>query len=100
MNLIKSKLPGIYIHSIQIGSNMEEDIVNGFFKNANDQIGMACQMLTADSKLSGGFNAMGLSQVCVCVRVCACACVCSACVLCVCVLVQWCLWPGSLWLEL
>ena len=70
MDLIKSKLPGIYIHSIQIGSNMEEDIVNGFFKNANDQIDMACQMLTNDPKLSGGFNAMGFSQVCgVCSRV-------------------------------
>ena len=65
MDVIKSKIPGIYIHSIQIGSDMEEDVVNGFFKNANDQIAMACQMLTEDPKLSGGFNAMGFSQVCV-----------------------------------
>lgn len=65
MDLIKSKLPGIYIHSIQIGSDMEQDVLNGFFKNANDQIDMACQMLTADTKLKGGFNAMGFSQVCV-----------------------------------
>ena len=65
MDVIRSKVPGIYIHSIQIGSDTKEDIVNGFFKNANDQITMACQMLTEDPKLSGGFNAMGFSQVCV-----------------------------------
>ena len=38
MKLIEQEVPGIYIHSIQIGSNFEEDFLSGFFKNSNDQV--------------------------------------------------------------
>ncbi len=62
MNLIKSKVPGIYIHSIEIGNTFIEDMLSGFFTNSNTQIDMACSMLSADTNLKNGFNAMGFSQ--------------------------------------
>jgi palmitoyl-protein thioesterase len=60
--LVEQHVPGIYVHSIQIGSNAEEDAFNSFFKNSNDQIGIACQILAKDPKLAQGFNAIGFSQ--------------------------------------
>ena len=41
MKLIEQEIPGIYIHSIQIGNNFEEDFLSGFFKNSNDQVSTA-----------------------------------------------------------
>ena len=60
--LVEQHVPGIYVYSIQIGSNAEEDAFNSFFKNSNDQIGMACQMLAKNDQLTDGFNAIGFSQ--------------------------------------
>lgn len=62
MKLIEQHVPGIYIHSIQIGNNIAEDTFNGFFKNVNDQVSEVCEMLASDAKLANGFNAMGFSQ--------------------------------------
>lgn len=62
INKVESDVPGIYVKSIRIGKNIEEDTLNGFFKNANDQIDMVCKELTADSNLSNGFNVIGFSQ--------------------------------------
>lgn len=62
MKLIEQHVPGIYIHSIQIGNNIAEDTFNGFFKNVNDQVSEVCEMLANDAKLANGFNAMGFSQ--------------------------------------
>ncbi len=55
-------MEGIYVQSIKIGKDMEEDALNGFFKNVNDQVDMVCKNLSADPKLANGFNVIGFSQ--------------------------------------
>lgn len=62
MKLIEQDIPGIYIHSIQMGNNFEEDFLDGFFKNVNDQVSEVCDKLASDGNLTNGFNAMGFSQ--------------------------------------
>jgi len=51
-----------YVHSIMIGSDIEADEFNGFFKNINSQVDEVCKMMKADPKLQNGFNAVGFSQ--------------------------------------
>lgn len=51
--------PAPYIHSIRIGSNIEEDTANGFFMNANHQIDYACKLLNDDKNLTQGYHAIG-----------------------------------------
>jgi palmitoyl-protein thioesterase len=51
-----------YVHSIMIGSDIEADEFNGFFKNINAQVDEVCKMMKADPKLQNGFNAVGFSQ--------------------------------------
>ncbi|CAH1105324.1 unnamed protein product [Psylliodes chrysocephalus] len=53
---------GTYIYSIEIGSNVIEDVENGFFKHPSEQIEEVCKTLSADPKLANGFNAIGFSQ--------------------------------------
>lgn len=62
MKMVSEKVPGIYQRSIMIGNNIEEDVLNGFFKNVNDQVDIVCKNLTQDAKLKNGFNVMGFSQ--------------------------------------
>lgn len=62
MDVIRTEVPGIYVRSLQIGSDFEQDTLNGFFKNVNDQITEVCTNLTADANLQNGFNVMGFSQ--------------------------------------
>ncbi|KAL5456920.1 hypothetical protein EMCRGX_G034147 [Ephydatia muelleri] len=62
MDVIRTEVPGIYVRSLQIGSDFEQDTLNGFFKNVNDQITEVCANLTADANLQNGFNVMGFSQ--------------------------------------
>lgn len=62
MDVVKKEVPGIYIQSMKFGSNILEDTLSGFFKNANDQIDIVCKRLTADSNLKSGFNVIGFSQ--------------------------------------
>lgn len=60
IKLIQKEItPAPYIHSIRIGSNAEEDTVNGFFMNANNQIDYACKLLNADKNLTQGYHAVG-----------------------------------------
>jgi palmitoyl-protein thioesterase len=62
IKLIEQQItPAPYIHSIQIGSNAEEDASNGFFMNVNHQIDYACKLLNADKNLSLGYHAIGYS---------------------------------------
>lgn len=60
--LIEKHVPGIYVHSLEIGSGFIEDMENGFFMNSNDQIALACKKIAADPKLRRGYHAMGFSQ--------------------------------------
>ncbi|XP_052089152.1 palmitoyl-protein thioesterase 1-like [Mytilus californianus] len=60
--LIEKQVSKVYVKSLEIGDNIEEDTINGFFLNANTQISMVCEMLAKDSKLQNGYNAIGFSQ--------------------------------------
>jgi palmitoyl-protein thioesterase len=83
VNLIKKTLPNTYVHSLRIGNNIEEvtifnlirnlhynkcclflkkDTLNGFFMSVNDQITLACKLISADNNLTNGYNAIGFSQ--------------------------------------
>ncbi|XP_045159476.2 palmitoyl-protein thioesterase 1-like isoform X2 [Mercenaria mercenaria] len=60
--LIEKNIRDVYVRSLEIGSSIEEDTLNGFFMNVNDQINMVCQKLATDKKLQAGYNAIGFSQ--------------------------------------
>ncbi|CAF0782012.1 unnamed protein product [Adineta ricciae] len=63
IKLIEKEIsPSPYVHSLRIGSNVEEDTANGFFMNVNHQIDYACQLLKADKNLTNGYHAIGFSQ--------------------------------------
>lgn len=59
VKLLKRQLPGPYIHSLRVGSNIVEDTSNGFFMNANHQIDYVCQLINADQNLTQGYHAIG-----------------------------------------
>ncbi|XP_053123523.1 palmitoyl-protein thioesterase 1 isoform X2 [Hemicordylus capensis] len=60
--IVEEKIPGIYVLSLRIGSNLIEDMENSFFMNVNDQVELVCDKLAKDPKLRDGYNAMGFSQ--------------------------------------
>ena len=62
-SILKDKLPGVYIKSIQTGDNEENDVRSGFLGNLHDQIATVCSELKGDDRLKDGFNAIGVSQV-------------------------------------
>ncbi|CAF4550747.1 unnamed protein product [Rotaria sp. Silwood1] len=62
IKLLKRQLPGPYILSLRIGSNIAEDTSNGFFMNVNHQIDYVCKLLNSDENLSQGYHAIGFSQ--------------------------------------
>jgi palmitoyl-protein thioesterase len=61
-DVIEKTLPGVYVHSIQIGASADEDSKASFFGNLNDQVAHACHQLATNPRLAGGFNAIGFSQ--------------------------------------
>ncbi|XP_038613740.1 palmitoyl-protein thioesterase 1 [Tachyglossus aculeatus] len=60
--MVESKIPGIYVLSLEIGKNLVEDMENSFFMNVNHQVSTVCEMLSKEPKLQQGYNAMGFSQ--------------------------------------
>jgi len=60
--LIEKQIPGIFVHSIQIGNNSVEDEMNGFFMPIAEQIPFAFNQLLNIPQLANGFNAVGFSQ--------------------------------------
>lgn len=52
----------MYIHSIRIGKNVEEDVWFSYFENINKQVDQVCAALKQDANLKQGFNAVGFSQ--------------------------------------
>ena len=36
--MLEKQLPGVFVYSIEVGSDLVEDELNGFFMNANHQI--------------------------------------------------------------
>ncbi|XP_050407435.1 palmitoyl-protein thioesterase 1 [Patella vulgata] len=61
-SLIEEQVQGIYVKSLEIGNNTTEDVNNGYLMNVNDQVTMACKLISNDSKLQNGYNALGFSQ--------------------------------------
>ncbi|KAK6194927.1 hypothetical protein SNE40_000457 [Patella caerulea] len=61
-SLIEEQVQGIYVKSLEIGNSTTEDVNNGYLMNVNDQITMACKLISDDSKLQNGYNALGFSQ--------------------------------------
>ncbi|ELU18250.1 hypothetical protein CAPTEDRAFT_166676 [Capitella teleta] len=61
-SLIEKQIPGIYVNSLMIGSNVVADTLNGFLMNANEQVDEACEKIRSDKQLQNGYNAMGFSQ--------------------------------------
>lgn len=59
IKLLKRQLPGVYVQSLRIGSNIVDDTSNGFFMNANHQIDYACKILQTDENLAQGYHAIG-----------------------------------------
>jgi len=60
--VIEGNIPGIYVRSIMLGNSQSQDQEDGFIGVVNNQIASVCEMLAADPKLQGGFNAIGFSQ--------------------------------------
>lgn len=59
---LNKSLPGVYIHSLRIGSSIVNDVESGYFKHPDEQIKEACTIINADPKLADGYNAIGFSQ--------------------------------------
>jgi len=64
-----AELADSYVHSVEICSSptkladcMTEDQSNGFFMTMDDQVDQFWRVVSNDTKLAGGFNAMGFSQ--------------------------------------
>jgi len=60
--MFEKAIPGVYVHSLEIGDNVIQDTENGFFLNVNKQVEMACAKVKADPKLQNGYHAVGFSQ--------------------------------------
>lgn len=59
---IQKQIPNVHVISLKIGDSIPEDLENGFLKNANDQVEFACSLIRNDTKLAGGYHALGISQ--------------------------------------
>ncbi|KAJ7078884.1 palmitoyl-protein thioesterase [Mycena belliarum] len=59
---IKSVHPGIFVHSIYIDEDLDQDRRAGFYGNVNEQVQLVSEQLSAITELEGGFDAIGFSQ--------------------------------------
>ncbi|KAK7692900.1 hypothetical protein QCA50_004535 [Cerrena zonata] len=62
IQMIKEVHPDIFVHSIHIQENIEEDQKAGWFGNVNEQIEFVSQQLANTTELKDGFDALGFSQ--------------------------------------
>jgi len=60
--MIEDGFPGIYVYSVEVGNNIVEDELNGFFMNVNDQLEQIHGKFQAQPELANGFTAIGFSQ--------------------------------------
>uniref|UniRef100_A0A915CYA9 Palmitoyl-protein thioesterase 1 n=1 Tax=Ditylenchus dipsaci TaxID=166011 RepID=A0A915CYA9_9BILA len=60
--LLKTHIPGVYVNSLMLGSNVIEDTEHGFFANMNELVDNACEQIQKDTNLQNGYHAMGFSQ--------------------------------------
>ncbi|PFH52022.1 hypothetical protein AMATHDRAFT_2510 [Amanita thiersii Skay4041] len=62
VSLIKDTYPGIFVHSVYLDKDIENDKRAGFYGNVNEQIQLVAIQLAAIPQLKGGFDAIGFSQ--------------------------------------
>jgi len=60
--LIEQNIPNVYVLSIEIGTTVVQDTLNGFFMNVNKQIDMVCSQLANDTNMQNGYHSVGFSQ--------------------------------------
>eukprot|EP00116_Pleurobrachia_bachei_P007417 sb/3467679/ len=60
--LMEKHIPGVYVKSLMIGSNVADDTANGFFMDVQEQLKMVCAQLSNDTALQNGYHAIGFSQ--------------------------------------
>jgi len=59
---IKTVHPGIFVHSIYIEEDLDQDRQAGFYGNVNEQVQLVSEQLAAIPELENGFDAIGFSQ--------------------------------------
>ncbi|KZT00467.1 alpha/beta-hydrolase [Laetiporus sulphureus 93-53] len=59
---VKDMHPGIFVHSIYVDQNPEEDTRATWFGNVNEQLEQVSEQLANHTELNGGFDAIGFSQ--------------------------------------
>lgn len=59
---IEDDIKGAYVVSLMIGENPADDSYNSYFLPVHKQLEMACELVSNDAKLAGGFHAIGFSQ--------------------------------------
>ncbi|KAI8975883.1 alpha/beta-hydrolase [Trametes punicea] len=62
MSRVRQMHPGIFIHSVYLDENLEEDERAGFFGDVNEQLHTVAQQLANITELRDGFDAIGFSQ--------------------------------------
>ncbi|XP_012262178.2 palmitoyl-protein thioesterase 1 [Athalia rosae] len=60
--ILEQNIPGVYVTSIRIGNSEIEDVENSYFRKVDDQVNQVCEQLANDTRLQGGYNAIGFSQ--------------------------------------
>lgn len=53
---------GVFVLSVETGSNQAKDVFSGFFGNVNDQVEAVCEQIRKTPELADGYNAVGFSQ--------------------------------------
>lgn len=62
-DIIKSQLgDDIYIKSVRIGNNPEQDRINSLTRHPFKQIDQVCREIRNDERFRNGYNGLGLSQ--------------------------------------
>lgn len=62
ISMIKDIHPGIFVHSIYLNENLDEDQKATFYGSVNEQVQRVSEQLANITELAGGFDAMGFSQ--------------------------------------
>ena len=59
---IQAVMPGAHVHSVMLGSTLDQDERQGFFGLVDEQLDSICSCLSSDANLTDGFHAVGFSQ--------------------------------------
>ncbi|GBE81325.1 alpha/beta-hydrolase [Sparassis crispa] len=62
ISLIRDMHKGIYVHSVYLDKDLEQDQRAGWFGNVNEQVEKVSEQLADVPELQGGFDAIGFSQ--------------------------------------